>query len=75
VEIVQLGFEPLLLARDRAQLIFDPRAGGKASTGGEKQTRPGEGSEPDADSVRETRDSHCESSLFNRNFRFDFLTS
>jgi hypothetical protein len=26
--------------------------GGKASTGGEKQTRPGVGSDPDADSVR-----------------------
>jgi hypothetical protein len=52
VEIVQLGFEPLLLARDRAQLIFDLTAGGKASTGGEKQSRPGEGSDADADSVR-----------------------
>jgi hypothetical protein len=41
-----------LLARDRAQLITDPSAGGKASTGGEKQNRPGEGSDPDADSVR-----------------------
>ena len=52
VEIVQLGFEPLLLARDRAQLILDPSARGKASAGGEKQPRPGEGSDPDADSVR-----------------------
>jgi len=52
VEIVQLGFELLLLARDRAQLITDPRAGGNASTGAENQTRPDKGSDPDADSVR-----------------------
>src|SRR4029077_15881942 len=52
VEVAHLGFKLLLLARDRAQLITDPRAGGKASAGAEKQTHPGEGSDPDADSVR-----------------------
>jgi hypothetical protein len=52
VEIVQLGLEPLLPICDRAQLIVDPSAGGKASTGGEKQTCPGEGSDRDADSVQ-----------------------
>ena len=52
VETVQLDLEPLLLARDRAQLIVDPSAGGKASTGGEKQTRPGKGSDRDADRVQ-----------------------
>jgi hypothetical protein len=52
VEIVHLGLELLLLARDRFQLITDPRAGGKASTGGEKQPRPGKGSDPDPYSIR-----------------------
>jgi hypothetical protein len=52
VEIIHLGFELLLLARDRAQLIIDPGTGGKASTSGEEQTRPREGSDPDSDGVR-----------------------
>jgi hypothetical protein len=52
VQIVHLSFELLLLALNRAQLISDPIAGGKASANGEKQTRPGEGSDPNADNVR-----------------------
>ena len=52
VEIIHLGLELLLLARDRFQLITDPRAGGKASTDGEKQPRPDEGSDPDPYSIR-----------------------
>src|SRR5260370_258677 len=34
------------------QLISDAGAGGKAPRGGEKHTRRGEGSDPDADSLR-----------------------
>jgi hypothetical protein len=72
VEIAHLGFEAFLLTGDRAQLISDPGAGRKASTGGEKQTRTGEGSEPDAGGVREVRDSHGESSVLEKEFRVDF---
>src|SRR4029077_16230241 len=52
VQIVQLSFELLLLARDRAQLISDPRARGKTSAGAEEQTRSDEGSGSDAGSAR-----------------------